>query len=172
MLTVTFDVAGEGQFVRAFEAYDHELRDLSDPFEDVADHLVRVVGEQFVSEGAHGLGAKWEPLSPGYEEWKDEHYPGRPLLVLSGAMRDAYLVHGTRELTADRLVWGVTDQTATTDDGDLIRIAEYATAHQTGRGVVPQRKIIALNTMDRRQMDRIFVHWLNGLRHRLIGDRR
>ncbi len=168
MLTVSFNVAGEGQYIRAFEAYEHELRDLSEPFEDVADHLKRVVGEQFGLEGAHGLGSKWRPLSPGYEAWKDEHYPGRPLLVRTGAMRAAYLVHGTRELTHDRLVWGVTDQLDDEDD----RIAEYATAHQTGRGVVPQRKIIALNTQDRRGLDRVFVEWLNGLRHRILGDRR
>lgn len=168
MLTVTFDVAGEAQFVRAFEVYDHELRDLSEPFEDVADHLTRVVGEQFLSEGAHGLGSKWRPLNPDYEAWKEEHYPGRPILVRSGAMRAAYLVEGTRELTHDRLVWGVTDQTD--DEGE--RISEYAVAHQTGRGVVPQRKIIALNTGDRRALDRVFVHWLNGLRHRILGDRR
>lgn len=168
MLTVSFNVAGEGQYIRAFEAYDHELADLSEPLGDMADHLKRVVGEQFLTEGAHGLGSKWEPLNPDYQAWKDEHYPGMPILVRTGAMRDAYLVHGTRELTHDRLVWGVTDQTD--DQGD--RIAEYASAHQSGRGVVPQRKIIALNTDDRRALDRVFAHWLNGLRHRILGDRR
>lgn len=168
MLTVTFDVAGEQQYVRAFEAFDEELRDLRDPLGDVADHLQHVVGEQFETEGAHGLGGRWTPLNPAYAKWKREHYPAAPMLVRTGAMREAFLVHGTRELTSDRLLWGITDQTD--DDGDEIR--DRAAAHQTGKGVVPQRKIVALGSMDRRQIDRIFVEWLHGLRRRTFGASR
>jgi hypothetical protein len=168
VLTVTFDVAGEQQYVRAFEAFDEELRDLRDPLGDVADHLRDVVGEQFETEGMHGLGSKWTPLNPGYDKWKRQHYPGAPMLVRSGAMREAFLVDGTRELTSDRLLWGITDQT--NDEGE--RIGEYARAHQTGRGVVPQRKIVALGSMDRRQIDRIFVEWLHRVRRELFGAQR
>lgn len=164
MLTVTLDV-DEKQYVRAFEAYEHEIDDLRDPLGDVADHLRDVVQQQFATEGAHGLGAGWVQLNPGYEAWKREHYPGAPMLVRTGAMREAFLVHGTRELTTDTLRWGITDQRD--DEGDLIR--DRAAAHQTGRGVVPQRKIVALSSMDRRQIDRIFVEWLNGLRRRVFG---
>jgi len=165
MLTIRFDVAGEPQYVRAFEAYENELRDLSQPLGDIADLLVKAVGEQFQTEGSHGLGSRWTALNTEYDTWKDEHYPGRPMLVLSGAMRQAYLVEGTRELDEQHLVWGVTDQV----DPDGERIAPRATGHQTGRGVVPQRKIIALNTMDRREWDRAFVEWLNYLRRSIIG---
>ena len=168
MLNVTFDIAGEQQYVRSFEAFDEELRDLRDPLGDVADHLQHVVGEQFLTEGAHGLGLRWVPLNPEYAAWKREHYPGAPLLVRTGAMRDALITDGTRELTAHSLRWGITTQTD--DEGQPIR--EYAIAHQTGRGVVPQRKIIALGSMDRRQIDRIFVTWLHNLRRALFGAQR
>lgn len=168
MLRVRFNVAGEDQYDRAFQVYEGETHNLREPLSDTADLLVRVTGEQFASEGAHGLGGRWQPLNPDYAAWKDEHYPGRPMLVRTGAMRDAYLVHGTRVLTDDRLVWGITDQT----DADGDEIADRATGHQTGRGVVPQRKIIALNANDRRGIDRLFVDFLSHLRHRAFGGPR
>lgn len=44
--------------------------------------------QQFATEGRHGSGG-WDALSPAYEQWKREHYPGRPIGVLTGALRSA-----------------------------------------------------------------------------------
>lgn len=165
MLNVTFSIAGEEQYVRAFEVMDGELRTLRPALEQTAKHLVQVVGEQFLEEGAHGLGTKWRALNPAYERWKDEHYPGRPMLVRTGAMRQAFLVDGTRQLDDTTLVWGVTDQVD--EQGHEIRVR--AAAHQSGEGVVPQRKIVALTSADRRGIDRIFVEYVNSVRHHPIA---
>lgn len=43
--------------------------------------------EQFVSEGARGDGGQWAPLSPVYAAKKAEHFPGKPLMQLSGRLR-------------------------------------------------------------------------------------
>lgn len=166
MLRVGFSIAGEQQYARAFDAMASEMRDLREPLERVADRLVQTVGQQFQDEGAHGT-SKWEPLNADYEEWKEDAFPGRPMLVRSGAMRAAFLVDGTRELTATRLVWGVDDQI--NDDGE--RIADYALAHQTGQGRAPQRKIVALRADDKRAMDRMFVEHIQYLRRSLIKGR-
>jgi hypothetical protein len=163
MLRVSFEVAGEGQYVRGFEAMEAELADMREPLGHIAEDLKQAVGEQFLSEGAHG-GAPWVPLEPGYAAEKDERYGPHPILVASGEMRRAFLVDGTRELGPQRLVWGVTDQVD--EHGD--RIAIRAGAHQTGRGVVPQRKIVALTQTERRGFDREFVSWLTHMRRRLL----
>ena len=167
MLSVRFTVAGEQQYARRFDALAHELQDLQEPLERVRDQLVLTVGQQFMEEGAHGT-SKWQPLNASYEAWKESAYPGRPILVRTGAMRQAFLVDGTRELTATRLRWGLDDQT--NEDGE--RIADYALAHQTGEGHVPQRKIVALRFDDKRQMDRAFVEHITYLRRSLIGGHR
>lgn len=164
MLRVSLDIAGEVQYERGFAAMDEELRDLSEPLRDVADLLVRSVGEQFATEGAHGLGSEWVPLEPRYAAEKEARYGPHPILVRTGAMRDAFLVHGTRELTHDHLLWGVTDQV----DSDGDRIAVRAAAHQSGEGVVPQRKMIALTNLERRDIDHQFVSWLTYMRRRLL----
>ncbi len=165
MLRVSFDIAGEVQYERGFAAMADELEDLREPLGNVADLLRDAVGEQFASEGAHGLGGRWAPLSPAYAKAKEERYPGHPILVASGEMRDAFLTQGTRELTRSRLVWGVTDQR----DSKGEAISTRAAAHQSGEGVVPQRKIVALTNLDRRGIDREFASWLTHLRRRTIG---
>ena len=165
MFEIKFNVAGEEQYARAFDVMANEVTRLKDPLSRVSEQLTRSVGEQFETEGAHGTGAKWTELNKAYEDWKDEHYPGRPMLVRTGAMRRAFLVDGERELTDERLIWGV--DTQTDDDGEAI--AARAAAHQTGDGV-PERKIIALTKADRRAIDRSFVEWFNGVRHSLLGE--
>lgn len=47
----------------------------------------RHMQEQFATEGA--LAGGWADLNPRYEAWKSEHYPGRPIGVLTGALRSA-----------------------------------------------------------------------------------
>lgn len=44
--------------------------------------------QQFASEGAWGAGG-WAALSDAYDMWKQEHYPGCPIGVLSGALRSS-----------------------------------------------------------------------------------
>jgi hypothetical protein len=157
------DIAGEVQYERGFQAFEAELRDLREPLANVADVLKESVGEQFQTEGGHG-GLPWQPLSPAYAAEKERRYPGHPILVASGDMRSAFLTQGTRELGPQRLVWGVTDQR----DSHGQPIAVRASAHQTGEGVVPQRKIINLTLADRRDIDREFVSWLAYRRRSLL----
>jgi hypothetical protein len=44
--------------------------------------------EQFASEGG-ASGERWAQLSPAYKAWKEEKYPGQPIGVLSGALRES-----------------------------------------------------------------------------------
>jgi hypothetical protein len=157
-------ISGEQQYARFFDVMADEVTHLREPLSRVSRRLTETVGQQFFSEGSHG-GAPWPALNPTYERWKDEAYPGRPMLVRTGQMRAAFLADGQRELTQSRLAWGV--DTQRDSDGQLI--AERAGAHQAGEGHVPERKIIALRMDDRRFIDHEFVAYINGLRHSLLG---
>lgn len=157
---ITFDFAGERQLSRAFNVLERDARDLREPLGRTADHLVDVVGEQFGSEGAHGLGGRWQDLSPDYQRQKADRYPGMPILVATGEMRRAFLVHGTRQLTSTRLVWGPAEGSEE---------EQRALAHQSGKGSVPQRKIVALTTADKRGIDRIFAEYFSAKTRSLVG---
>lgn len=163
---ITFDVAGERQVSRAFDVLERDAQDLREPLRGVHEHLRQVIGEQFLTEGAHG-GSKWRDLSEGYKPVKQERYDRiYPILVASGDMRAALLAREPLELGPRRLVFGI-DPSATNSEG--VKIADYASAHQSGRGRTPQRKIISLTTMDKRGIDREFVEYFSSRTRRLVG---
>jgi hypothetical protein len=147
---IHFDISGDVQYSRAFDRYAHEARDLSEPFDDIADQILAMVGEQFGTEGAR-TGARWRPLSAAYAIWKDREFPGKPMLVREGDMREAALTKAKAvRITDQHLVYEIHD--------------EKAIYHQRGSGHLPQRKLVDLTLLDRRGWDRTFASWLNSLR--------
>jgi hypothetical protein len=63
----------------------NRIEDLAPLFEGFGTLFKSELGKQFMSEGANSGG--WAPLSPAYAAWKADHFPGRPIGVLSGALR-------------------------------------------------------------------------------------
>lgn len=160
-VNVNLDVVGEKQWSRGFELMAREAADISEPLRHVGRLIVESVGQQFMTEGAHGLGGRWQPLSPEYERWKEENFPGRPLLVRTGAMRRTVLDPGSLTVTARRLVYE--------PRGEHDDLAYY---HQVGAGALPDmppRKLVALPESVRRSMDRAFHEWVVGLRRGAMG---
>lgn len=167
MYELRFDIAGEDQYHRAFSAFGRDVANLREPLTRIRDLLIDSTGRNFQSEGG-GAGG-WAPLNPSYDAWKQANYPGRPMLVLTGAMRGAFLDkrQSTLELTDRKLVWGV--DTQRDEDGNLI--ADRAFTHQRGEGHMPRRKIVALTFQDRRAIDHEIVAHLNRVRRSLLGGR-
>lgn len=147
---ITFDVAGDVQYARAFDAAEREADDMSEPLREVGESLRLSVSEQFRTEGAHGLGTKWKPLNRDYEAWKEQQVGPQPILVFSGRMRDALLSRRAITVTPQRMIY----------EPDA---PDYAPLHQAGEGV-PQRKMVAVPLSVRRTWDRIFASWLNDVR--------
>lgn len=158
LVGVHFDAQGERQISRAFLALEHEVQDLSDPLDRMADVILASVREQFATEGKSGLGAPWTPLNPEYAAWKHARYGPRPILVRTGGMKGAVLNKPQAvTVTKTRMVYE--------PKGKGGEIAGY---HQTGAGRLPQRKIFALTTAQKREaVDRVFTTWLHEVRAKL-----
>ena len=56
-------------------------------------------------------GAGWPPLSEGYEKWKSEHYPGLPMSVLQGLMKQSSELQGELIVSSTKFyqTYGVTE---------------------------------------------------------------
>jgi len=89
--------------------------------------------DQFKSEGAEG-GAGWKELSPAYAEWKEAHFPGKPILqrkgdlynsLTSGSDPNAVKIEARKTLTLGSRV-------------------SYAIYHQRGTSKMPARPEIQL----------------------------
>lgn len=176
LIKVGFQVQGEKQAHRAFDDYGLRISSLREPLDRMADEVLAAVRLQFETEGASGLGHRWQKLSAEYEAWKDRHYPGRKILVRSGGMKGELLNKAQAvRVYDDRMVYE--------PRGKGGEIAGY---HQTGHtinhalpidslgfgggqphaseinwGGLPQRKIVALSLAQRREaVDRVFAAWM------------
>lgn len=150
---ISFDLLGDKQYVRGFEAMASEVADLREPFEEIGEQLRLSVSEQFRTEGAHGAGGKWQALNPAYERWKRAEYGDQPILVATGKMRAAAISRDAITVTPRQLIYEI-------DDPKAIH-------HQRGDEPLPSnpaRKLVDLSLTDRRGWDRSFAEWLNRIR--------
>jgi hypothetical protein len=90
------EVVNSGAVARIAGAITSTARDLR-PFwrEEFAPKYYGVVQDLFATGGrARGAGGRfaggaWKALTPKYKVWKDAHYPGQPILVREGDLRES-----------------------------------------------------------------------------------
>lgn len=68
--------------------FSDNISDFSSFFAGLGPWFKARMGDVFGSEGA-ASGPRWADLTPAYVKWKQEHYPGRPIGVLTGALRSS-----------------------------------------------------------------------------------
>lgn len=129
---ISLEVNGEEQVKFSLGRMAHALADMR-PFWPAFHEVFKAVEvAQFASQGGAGGGGAWAPLSAAYAAWKAVHYPGRPILVRSGALREA-MTGGSGHIF---------EPTPT-----YVRLGGYSPYggyHQEGDGV-PQRKPIDIS---------------------------
>ncbi len=85
---------------------------------------------QFAAEGEGPNTGGWQPLSEAYAAWKAGHYPGQPILVATGNLREALTSSSSpnalRTYDAENFDFGTAG-------------LDYASFHQTGTGKMPAR---------------------------------
>lgn len=87
--------------------------------------------KQFDAQGA-GESGGWAPLSEQYARWKEQNYPGQPILQREGRLHEALTQSGS---PFARRVFG----SDTFDFGTLG--VEYASYHQLGTARMPARRL-------------------------------
>lgn len=99
-------------------------------FPELVPVLEAAVSRQFSAEGQGPVAGGWAQLSAAYAAWKAEAHPGQPLLVATGALREALTVesgaHALRDYSDAQFNFGTTG-------------LEYASLHQTGTTQMPAR---------------------------------
>ena len=110
---------------------------LTDGFdwESLAPTVAEAADNIFASEGRGG----WPQLSEAYARWKARHYPGKGILELTGAYRNAATQigapHNIVEVGDDHLTYGV--------EG-----LDYPAFHESGTNRLPARPVFDLLAED------------------------
>lgn len=118
------------------------LSDLRLPLREMGDAVAARTAQRFETQGF----GRWAQLSPAYAARKRRHAPGRKILVLSGALKDAATNKAERRIvrlgTSWLLKYGV-------------RGVRYAGIHQSGGGNVPARRFLVVDMTIQRQAAQI-----------------
>lgn len=137
--------------IRSKQNIDTFLRNIGQLSESLTDDfdwasLAPVVAEAadniFASEGRGG----WAQLTQAYARWKAKHYPGKGILELTGAYRNAATQigapHNVLEVGDDHLTFGV--------EG-----LEYPVFHESGMARLPARPVFELLQEDEELSDSV-----------------
>lgn len=147
---ITFEVSGDTQIMRGLSRFAEDVKDLSPAFREMAKDFKKIEQGQFGSAGGRGSGG-WQPLSKSYAEWKSRNFPGIPLMVLSGLMRES--LQGNNPWTIEEI------------EPHQMRLGTripYAKMHQQGGSKLPQRRLIDLTEDDK-------TRWMKFVQQYLVG---
>jgi len=136
MLTVTFTMLGHTVLARAVSRYGDSVRNFKPVWQKIREDFHRIEAKQFDTKGSRG-GTPWPQLSLRYEAWKMRHFPGQPLLRLTGWMRSQFAVGTGMRVTIDPLKLIMEPS------------MQYPVYHQQGTRTMPMRKIVALTEADK-----------------------
>jgi phage gpG-like protein len=155
-VTIALNVAGAETQGATLRRWSTALLDMAPAWQEVTELVRQFEVAQFATQG--GV-ERWAPLSPRYGAWKARRYPGKPILVLSGALRKDLT---TRPYSVERIE----------HDSLTLVLTElpYARYHQTGTATMPQRKVLDIT---REQWDKIVKvvqrHIVAGTRQTVTG---
>lgn len=144
---ISFQFYGDQQVERTLDRFAEAAEDATPVWEVLADRFARMERKQFATEGAHASGG-WAPLSPRYAAWKARHYPGRPILVLTGDLKESL----TRRpfdieiITPKLAIFG--------------SAVVYGGYHQRGEGHNPRRRPVELRESERREWVKVLQRWI------------
>lgn len=137
---VEVTVTGTPEIMARLSAYGSLLKDFAPFLRSEAGQLRLAVKGRFDTQGGDVGG--WKPLSSKYAAWKAKRYPGQPILVATGELRQSLVNEGgfgaIEVVSAFELRFGTE-----------VKHAKY---HQFGTGKMPARRILAMDEAARQGM--------------------
>lgn len=138
---LSFEVAGDTQIRRGFSRFTDGVKDLREPFEEIAKDFAQIETKQFDTQGSYGSGG-WKDLSPRYEKRKK----GGSILVKTGLLRGSLLGGNP---------WSI--RVINPLELRLGTKLHYGIYHQTGTRKMPARPPIQLTDADKSRWTK-FIH--------------
>ena len=131
----------------AVDRFADGISDFSGLFGTLSGRFQAGMRKQFASQGGWGAGG-WADLSPAYDAWKREHYPGRPIGVLRGYLRNA-------------MTGGSGYMERIGKDAAEFGMADSSKAVQYGRHFAERRPVVALPREEVRAWQEDTHRWLH-----------
>lgn len=95
---INITLEGVGTVKRRINGIIGKVKDLRPAFQKIGEDFRNTERKVFQGQGAYGSRSSWKPLTPKYREWKQQHYPGRPILEQTGALRSSLTSKGANHI--------------------------------------------------------------------------
>lgn len=126
MAVISVEITGAQDLIDKLNRLGEELLHLPGEFEQLGEELTEYYAERPIASQGGVFGSRWPPLNPEYSIEKARDFPGRPMLVRTGAMASSFgFQSGVNFVRIDNA-------------------ADYFRRHQLGEGV-PQRLMLSVN---------------------------
>jgi phage gpG-like protein len=163
---VTFDLRTDPplkEFEFQLSRFTEGISDWSPMFSRIGGVFRQQMSKQFQTEGAAGSG-RWARLSEEYAAWKQRHYPGRKIGVLTGALRSS-MTGGSGYSQV------ITKVAASFGMDSASKAIAYGRFFSDGTKKMPSRPVIVGTAMRGVQMRRTVDIWVREEAHHsgLIG---
>ncbi len=149
MVVISIEMVGEERFIRGMNSYVQAVSDFREVFARIAEDFYQIEERNFSRQG---YPAGFQELSYAYDLWKSEHYPGTPIMQLTGRLKDS-LTGENQEASQDTI------REIHPQEAEFGTLVPYAHRHQMGTGGMPQRKVVQLTEEDKVRWGRIIQGW-------------
>ncbi|AIZ01700.1 virion morphogenesis protein [Arthrobacter phage vB_ArtM-ArV1] len=144
-----FKIEGGEAFNVMLDRFQENFHNAEPVFEAMAEYQKGIWRKQFDQEGAYTGAGMWSALKPDYGAWKQRHYPGKPILQLTGDLMASMTERpfGVDEITDEQMVIGTA--------------VPYSAFHQRGTETMPARPMVQKPSgRDRLQFAKYLQNWI------------
>jgi hypothetical protein len=89
-VVITVKINGSQALLDKVAKLGKSLYQLGPEMEEIGKTYAEFFANEAINTRGGVYGGQWANLSPGYAAWKGQHFPGRPMEVQTGKMRDSF----------------------------------------------------------------------------------
>ena len=91
---INISLSGIGTITKRVNKVSDQMKDLRPAFIKIGEDFRKTEIKVFQGQGAYGSRSAWKQLTPKYKQWKSAHYPGKPILQMTGALKNSLTTKG------------------------------------------------------------------------------
>lgn len=85
-INIQIELEGVKTINRRINGVIRKTRDFTTAFEKIGKDFRKTEERVFKGQGSYGSRPRWKALSPKYKEWKQQNFPGKPILQRTGSL--------------------------------------------------------------------------------------
>lgn len=97
-VNIEFTLEGVGTIKRRINKISKSINDFTPAWKKIGEDFRDTEEKVFKGQGSYGSRSKWVPLTPKYQAWKSSRFPGRPILQMSGDLKNSLTTKGKNSI--------------------------------------------------------------------------